>query len=133
VVTPEVPTGRAVGQAIFSDETDGQLLDPARVQAVGQSQVREITGKATTTAEAAMARERDDQINGSVSPSISKVVEGASAHGIPAGAVATARARACRPIAATPRNARLGQILNTRYALGYIRDVFPWTSHGVNS
>jgi hypothetical protein len=31
VVTPEVPTGIAVGQAIFDDETDGPLLDAASV------------------------------------------------------------------------------------------------------
>jgi hypothetical protein len=34
VVTPEKPTGVAVGQAIFGDQTDGPLLDAASVLTV---------------------------------------------------------------------------------------------------
>ena len=132
MVTPEVPTGRSVGQAIFGDEADGQLLDPAGIQAVGQSQVGKVTGEATATAEAAMAGERDDQLNGAVGPRIPEVMEGALAHGIAAGAVAAARARSRRPVAAAPRDARFGQVLNTCDALGDIRDIFPWTSHRPN-
>jgi hypothetical protein len=79
-----------------------------------------------------MAGERDDQINGAVGPCISEVMEGALAHGIAAGAVAAARAGSCRPVAAAPLDARFRQILNTRDALGDIRDIFPWTSHEPN-
>src|SRR5437660_6071062 len=92
VIAPQVPTGSLVGQAIFSDEADGPLLDTARVAAVRQSQVGDIDGKATATAEAAMTRESDHQGTGAVGPRIPEVVEGARAHGIAAGAVATARA-----------------------------------------
>jgi hypothetical protein len=129
VLTPEVPTGVAVGQAIFHDKTDGVLLDAAGVQAVGQSQVGNITGEATTAVEAAMAGERDNQINGAVGPSIPEVMEGTAAHGIAAGAVATAPAGPRRPVATAPLDARLGQVFDTRNALGDIRDIFPWTSH----
>src|ERR1051325_3174244 len=92
VIAPQVPTGGLVRQAVFGDETDGQLLDAAGVQAVGQSQVSNVTGEATAAVEAAMAGESDHQINGAVGPSITEVVEGTSTHGIAAGAVATARA-----------------------------------------
>jgi len=80
-----------------------------------------------------MAGERDDQINGAVGPGISEVMEGASAHGIAAGAAATAWARTRRPVAAAPLDARFGQILDTRDALGDIRDIFSWAGHGLNS
>ncbi|SRR5579884_1366952 len=63
VVTPQVPTGGLVGHAVFGDQTDGPLLDTVGVAAVRQSQVGNIDGEATVTAEAAMARERDHQVN----------------------------------------------------------------------
>jgi hypothetical protein len=129
VVAPQVPTGNLVGQAIFGDKTNGPLLNTTGVLAVGQSQVGNITGEATATAEAAMPRESDNQINGAVGPSITEVMEGPRAHGIAAGAVTTARAGARRPVATAPLNARLGQVFDTRDALGDIRDIFSWTSH----
>src|SRR5437868_8266191 len=129
VVTPEVPTGVAVGQAIFDDKTDGPLLDAARVQAVGQSQVGDIAGEAAATAEAAMARESDNQINGSVGPSIPEVMEGTRAHGKAAGAVTTARAGSRRPVATAPLDARPGQVFDTGDPLGNIGDILSRTSH----
>jgi hypothetical protein len=129
VVAPQVPTGVAVWQAIFRDQTDGTLLDAAGVQAVGQSQVRDVTGEAAATMATAMAGERDNEFNGAVSASVAEVMQGARAHGIATGAVTTAGAGARRPVAATLLDARLGQVFDTRDALGDIRDIFPWTSH----
>src|SRR5271170_8083837 len=76
VVAPKVPTGGLVGQAIFGDQTDGPLLDTPSVVAVRQSQVGNITCKATATAEAAMAGESDDQIHGALGPCITEITEG---------------------------------------------------------
>jgi hypothetical protein len=118
-----------VGQAIFSDEADGPLLDTASVSAVRQSQVGDIDGKATATAEAAMAREGDNQVNGAVSPSITQVVQGTRAHGIATGALATAQAGARWPIATAPLDPRLGQVFDTRDALSDVGDILTWTSH----
>jgi len=77
MVTPEVPTGVAVGQAIFRDKTDGKLLDAAGVQAVGQPQVRDVTGEAAATVETAMAGESDNEVNGAASADVAKVMQGA--------------------------------------------------------
>jgi len=129
VVAPQVPTGGLVGQAIFGDETDGPLLDTAGVAAVRQSQVGNITAEAAATVEAAMARESDNQINGTVGPGIPKVMEGTRTHGKAAGAVATARAGSCRPVATAPFDARLGQVFDTGDALSDIRDILTWITH----
>jgi hypothetical protein len=118
-----------VGQAIFGDKTDGPLLDTAGVSAVRQRQVGDVDGEAAATAEAAMARESDDQVNGAVGPSITEVVEGARGHGIAAGAVAAARARSRWPVATAPLDPRPGQVFDTRDAFGDVRDVLTWTSH----
>jgi alkaline phosphatase len=119
-----------VRQAIFGDQTDGPLLDTASVSAVRQSQVGDIDGKATATREAAMTREGDHQLNRPIDPSITEVVEGTRAHGKAAGAVATARARSCRPVATASFEARRGQVFDTADALGDIRDILTWTIHG---
>jgi hypothetical protein len=129
VVAPQVRTGSLVGQAVFSDKTDGPLLDTTGVLTVRQSQVGNITGEATATAEAAMAGESDNQINGAVGPSITEVMEGTGTHSIAPGAVTTARTRPRQPVATTPFDARLGQVFDARDALGDIRDIFPRTSH----
>jgi len=133
VLAPQVPTGVAIGQAIFRDQTDRTPLDTACVQAGGQSQVRNITGEAATAAEAAMAGKVDNQVNRAVGPSITEVMEGAGAHGIAASTVTTAWAGSRPPVATAPLKARFGQIFDTRDALGDIRDIFPWTNHGLLS
>jgi hypothetical protein len=129
VIAPQVPTGDLIGQAVFGDETDSPLLDPAGIVAVGQSQIGNVTGEAAATAEAAMAGESDNQVNGVVGPSITEVVEGTGSNRIATGAVATARAGSRRPVATTPLKVRLGKVFDTNDALGDIRDIFPWTSH----
>jgi hypothetical protein len=118
-----------VGQTIFGDETDAPLLDATSVLAVRQSQVGSITGEATATVEATMAGERDHQINGVVGPRITEIMEGAAAHAIATGAVATARATPRWPVATVPLKARLGQLFDTCDAFGDIRDILTWTSH----
>jgi hypothetical protein len=129
MIPPQVPTGNLVGQAIFGDETDGPLLDTTGVPAVRQSQVGDVPGEAAATAEAAMAGEGDNQVNGTVGPSITEVREGAAADAVAAGPLATARAGSRRPVATAPFDARFGEVFNAGDALGNIRDVFPWTRH----
>jgi hypothetical protein len=129
VIAPQVPTCGLVRQAIFDDEPDGPLLDAAGVAAVRQSQVGKVTGEATATAEAAMAGESDNQVHGTVGPSIPEVMERAAAHGIAAGAVSTARAGSCWPVAAATIAARFGKVFDTRDALCDIRDILTWTAH----
>jgi hypothetical protein len=118
-----------VGQAIFGDETDGPLLNTAGVSAVRQSQVGEISGEATATVEAAMAREGDDQVNGTFGPSIPKVVEGTRADRVATGAVTTAGAGPGWPVATAPLDPRLGQVFDTRDALGDVGDILTRTCH----
>jgi len=129
MVAPEVPTGVAVGQAIFGDQTDGSLLEAAGVEAVGQCQVGNVTGEATATAEAAMAGESDNQIDGAVGPCITEIMEGTGSHGVATGAVATVRTGARRPVATVSLDARLGEVFDTSDALGDIGYILTWITH----
>jgi hypothetical protein len=129
VIAPQVPTGNLVGQAIFSDQTDGPLLDTTSVSAVRQCQVGEIDGKAAATVEAAMTRESDNQVNRTIGTRITEVVEGTRAHGIATSTMATARAASRRQAATAPLDPRFGQVFDTRDALTDVRDILTWTSH----
>jgi hypothetical protein len=76
-----------------------------------------------------MAGESDNEVNGAVSAGVAEVMQGARAHRIAAGAMATARAGSRRPIATAPLDARLGQVFDTSDTLGDVRDILTWTSH----
>jgi len=130
VIPPEVPTGPAVGQAILGHQADGHALDLATVTALGQGQVRKIDGEAATTAQATVPREGDEQIHGAISARITKVMQEACPHGIAAGAVATARARLGREVAAALLTARLGEIFYAGDPFGDIGNILSWPVHG---
>ena len=74
VITPEVPSGIAVGQAILGHQADRQALHAPGVETLGQGQIGEVDGEATTTAEAAMAGESDHHIDGAFGPGIAEVI-----------------------------------------------------------
>ncbi len=76
-----------------------------------------------------MAGESDNQINGTTGPSITEIMEGTTAHGIAARRDGDSAGKVARPVATAPLDARLGQVFNTRDALGDIRDILTWTSH----
>src|SRR5262245_14469180 len=106
MVTPEMPTGGAVGQGVLDDQAHGQPLHAAGVQTLGRGEVREVGGKATATTAAAMPGEGNEQVTGPLGAGIAEVVEASRLQGVSAGAAATARAGACRVVAGAPVDAR---------------------------
>ena len=129
MVAPEVPTGIAIGQTIFGDQTDGSLLKTTGVETIRYGQIGQVTGEATATAVAAMAGEGDKQIDGAIGPCITEVVKGTVTNGVATGPVVAARAGTLRPVAAVSLNARLGEVFDTSDALGDIRHILTRTIH----
>ena len=80
-----------------------------------------------------MAGERDNQIDGTVGPCITEVMEGPRPHSLATGAVVAARAGARWPVATVPLDARLGEVFDTSDALGDIGYVLTWMSHSLLS
>jgi hypothetical protein len=76
VVAPPVPAGGLVGQAVLGHQADGQPLDAAGVQALGQSQVGQIDAEVATAAGAAMPGVADDKIDGAAGAGVAQVVRG---------------------------------------------------------
>ena len=99
MISPQVPTGRAVRQAVLSDEANGQLLDATGVEALGQCEVGQVGGEVTATGSASMSGEGDDQIDGAADAGIAEVVECACADPVSSGVPAAPGTGTCSGIA----------------------------------
>jgi hypothetical protein len=130
VVAPQVPLRRLVGQAVLDDESDGHVLDAARVLAPGVGQVRQVGGEEEVAVGAVMPGERDDDIDGAAGPQVAEVVQGSRGDGVAAGAGAAARAASGLVVAAAPFDPGLGKILDVGDALGRVGDIFAGSEHG---
>src|SRR5262245_59992346 len=130
VVAPEVPGSGLVGQAVLGDQSDGQVLDAARVVALGQGQVGGVGGEVEVAGGAVVPGEGEDQVDGASGAGVSQVVQGRRGAGVAGGAASAARAAAGFVVAAAPFDAGLGQVLDAADALGGVGDVFSWPEHG---
>src|ERR1700704_4278369 len=82
VVAPQVPLRRLIGQPVLGNESDGQILDLARVQTLGPGQVGGVGGEEEAAVGAVMPGEGDDQIDGAACPWVAEVVQGACGDGV---------------------------------------------------
>ena len=130
MVTPQVPAGSLVSQAVFGHQADGQLLDAAGVQAFGQGQVGQLDAEAATAAGAAMLGVADNEIDGAIRAWVAQVMQGTRGNRVAAGVAAAAAATAGRVVAAAALETRLGKVLDTGNAFGDVGDVLAWTRHG---
>jgi hypothetical protein len=129
VVTPQVPAGVAVGHPVLGDEADGHALDAERVEALGQGQGGEVGGEAAAAGGAAVARERDGQIDGASIARVAEIVEGAGGQRVASCSARATRARAGEGDSAALLDACLGKVFDAGDAFGHIRDVLAWPAH----
>lgn len=99
MISPEVPTGRPIGQTVLGNESDRPLLDTPGVEALGECEVGQVGGEVDATGSAAMPRESNDQINGSADVCIAEVVERACADAVSSGGAVTRGTGAGREVA----------------------------------
>jgi hypothetical protein len=130
VLSPEGPTGRAVGQAVFNDQSDGSVDDAACVVAAGFGEVGHVGIEVLAAARAIMLRVDQDDVAGSASEGVAQVVEGAAGEAVAVGAVAAAWAASPAVIAALADDLGPGQIVDACGALGGVGAVFAGWQHG---
>lgn len=130
VVTPQVPFCGLVRQAVLGNESDGQVLDTACVQALGPSQVGEVGGEVAVAVGAVMPGEGDGQIDGAADSWVAEVVQGARSGGAASGTATTARAAAGLVVAAARFDPGLGEILDAGDPLSRVGDIFAGSVHG---
>ena len=130
MVTPQVPRGGLVGQAILGHQADGQFLNAAGVVALGPGQIGEVDGEVAVAVGAVMLGVSDEQVDGVAGAWVAQVVQGTGVGAVAAGAVATVGATAGGVVAATAFDTGLGQIRGTGDAFGDVGDVLAGTEHG---
>jgi len=108
MIAPQVPAGNSVGQRVLDDQTHGQPLNAAGVQALRRGEVGQVGGEATAAAAAAMPGEDNEQVAGPLGARIAEVVEASRIQGVSAGPPAAARAGPRGVVAGAPLDARLG-------------------------
>ncbi len=77
MVTPQVPTGGLVGQAVLGYQADSEVLDAAGVVALGPGQVGQLDGEVAVTVGAVMLGVGDDEVERAAGARIAQVVQGA--------------------------------------------------------
>ena len=112
MLSPEGPTGRAIGQAVLDDQSDGSVDDAACVVAAGFGEVGHVGIEVLAAARAIMLRVDQDDVAGSASEGVAQVVEGAAGEAVAVGAVAAAWAASPAVIAALADDLGLGQIVD---------------------
>lgn len=130
MVTPQVPTGGLVGQAVLGYQADSEFLDAAGVVALGPGQVGQIDGEVAVTVRAVMLGVGDDEVERAAGARVAQVVQDARISTVAAGPVTTVGAAAGWVVAAAALDARLGQVSNGRDAFGDVGDVLAWSKHG---
>jgi hypothetical protein len=130
VVAPQVPLRGLVGQPVLGNESDGQVLDTARVLALGPGQVGDVGGEEEVAAGAVMSGEGDDEIDGAAGPWVAEVVQGARGDGVAPGTGATARAAPGLVVAAALFDPGLGEVLDSSDPFGRVGDIFAGSVHG---
>src|SRR5262249_60902805 len=75
VVTPQVPAGGPVGQAVFDHQPYRQIHHAVRVLSAGWRQIREVRVKVLATLRTVMLRIRDDKIPRTPEVEIAQVVQ----------------------------------------------------------
>src|SRR5262245_61116825 len=93
MVTPEMPTGRLIGQAVFHDESDGQRDDAMGVMAFGQGVVGHVRVEVPTAASATMLGVTDFDVARAAGDQVPHVVEDSQACAAAETGFATYRAR----------------------------------------
>lgn len=73
----------------------------------------------------------NNKIDRAVRTMVTQIVQGARGNSVAARAATAPLATACRVVAASTFDTRLGKILDAGDALGDVGDVLAWTKHGL--
>jgi hypothetical protein len=129
MIAPQMPGGRAVGQAIFDDQAHRKMHDATRIVTVGVSQVSQVRIEILAAAWTTMLGILNQQVDGMVAAEIAQVVQAALTHAVAICRVPAERARLATKITRTPHDFWRWQILNTSDSFSHIRQVVTRTGH----
>src|SRR5918998_2648188 len=112
VITPEMPTGGAEGQAVLDDQADGQVDDAVGVVAARRGEVGRLGVEVLAAVGAVVLGVSQADVVGPPGEEIAEVMEGALELAIAVGAVPTAGAGPAFEVAAASEDLGRGEVLN---------------------
>src|SRR6266478_5411782 len=131
VVSPEMPTRRAVGQAVFDHDAHRQIDHPVGIMTARRGQVREVGVKVLATLRTIMLRIRDDQITRTPHVEIAQVVQRPMRLLVPVSRVTTAWTRLPDVVSTVRDDLGLWQVCGRRDPFAWVGAVLSWTEHRV--
>jgi hypothetical protein len=129
MIAPEVPTRRAIRQAVLDDQADGRLLHAMGVVTLGQRQVGHVGGEAPSAVAAEMFGVGDHEIDRPAGADVAQIVKGPSGRIAARGRPTAPRALAAAVVPTPPLEMRGRKILDPRDPFSNIGDVVAWPIH----
>src|SRR2546427_10816364 len=131
VVSPQVPAGRTVGQAVLHHQPHRQIDHAMGVVTARWCQIGQVRIEVHATLGAVMLRIRDDQITRTPQVEIAQVVQRPMRLLVPRGRVTTARTRLPNVVATLRDDLGLRQVCGHRDPFARVGSVCTWTEHRV--
>src|SRR6266436_8129350 len=131
VVSPEMPTRRAVGHAIFDHESYRQIHHAVGVVTARWRQIGEVRIEVLATLGAVMLRIGNHKITRTPHVEIAQVVQRPMRLLVPIGRVTTARTRLPHVVATLRDDLGLRQVCGHRDPFARVGSVCTWTAHRV--
>ena len=116
VVSPQVPTGAAVGQAVLGYDSHGQVHHPVSIMAAGWGQVREVHAEVLATLRTIVLRIGDYQGPWTPGVEIAQIMQRALLALVARGLMPTTRTGVSLGVATAVNHLWLGEILRARDA-----------------
>src|SRR5215475_4168994 len=131
VVSPEVPTRWAVGQAVLDHEPHGQVYHAVGVLTSGGCQIGEVRVKVLATLRTVMLGIGHQQITRTPEVQIPQIMERPLRLLVPIGRVPTMRARSPEVVATVEDDLGLWQVCGGGDPGAWVGSVLTWTEHRV--
>jgi len=131
VVAPQVPTGRAGGQAVLDHHADRQIDPPVGLLTARWGQIREVGAPVPATRCTVMLGRGHQQIPRTPPIEIPHIMQGPMRLLVPIGRVPTMRARLPEVVATVGDNLGLGQVCGCGEPGAWVGAVLAWTEHRV--
>src|SRR5713101_8082351 len=131
VVSPQMPTRRAVGHAVLDHDAHRQIDHAMGIMTARWCQSREVGVKVLATFRTVMLRIRDDKITRTPHVEIPQIVQRPMRLLVPIGRVTTTRTRLPRVVATVQDDLGLRQVCERSNTFGRVGAIRTWTEHRV--
>src|SRR5262245_60745256 len=131
MVAPQVPTRRAVGQAVLDHEPHRQIDHPVGILTARRGQIREVGAKVLATLRTVMLGIGHQQITRTPHSEIPHIMQGPMRLLVPLGQVTTTWARVPDIVATVGDDLGLWQVCGCGDPGAWVGAVLTWTEHRV--